>query len=138
MRKISIFPVQITEKTPTSENVNMVISQILSDEMMSLATIKEINGISGAIAPFGLHLMQDYDTGYQYEIVTGVMKDVRMQDIYNVVFDARCIFNPDGGIVSGDLERSQIEMNQKVYELFHWAVREHVIDVMGKEVSNGQ
>lgn len=139
VRKISIFPIQITEDVPTSENVNSIISQILSDKIMSLATIKEIDNISGAVAPFSLHLMQDYESGYWYEIVTGLMKDTRMKDIYNVVFDARCSFKPDGGIVSGDLERTQIEMNQKVYELFHWAVRDHVIEVMGKEVvSNGQ
>lgn len=137
VRKVSIFPIKISAEEFTTSSLRDYMGNILSDKILSLSTIDEVGSVNGAVAPFTLHQMEDHDNGLRYDILIGMVKNPKLVDIYNVVLDSTCFSNPEGGISVNELERKQVGMNQSLYELFHWAVQDHVISFMEKGVDNG-
>ena len=138
VRKISVFPMKISSEGFDISNLREYMGSILSEKVLSLTTIDEVESVQGAVAPFTLHQMEDHENGFRYDILIGMVRDPKMENIYNVVLDSVCFCNPEGGIVVNELERKQLEMNQCLYNLFHWAVQDHVIAVMEKGVNNGE
>ena len=136
VRKISIFPMQIEGEEPTSESLNEHLSMILSEDVLSLMPMDEIEGPSGSIGKFTRYRMADDETGYRYMILVGMVKDSEREHIYNVILDATCYYTLAAGITEAKLEELLRRMNQSVYELYHWSVRDHVLEFMNRDLGH--
>ena len=136
VRKISVFPIMIEGEPPTEENVGEHLSMVLSDNVLSLMTMDHIPGPDGTVGSFTRSMMEDRETGLRYTILTGLVKDQERENIYNVILDATCFYMPANGIAQIGLEEMLTKMNQNVYELYHWAVRDHVIEFMDRDLSD--
>lgn len=137
VRKISVLPIQLEEQTPDAEMARNMMSKVLSTDVMSLMTIRELEDVDNTIGPMTMHVMEDPDTNFRYEILRGVLKDQKRQNIYNVVLDARCYFMPSGGVETSEVEDKLSDMSRSLYDLYHWAVQNHVIEAMKGGMSNG-
>jgi uncharacterized protein (TIGR04255 family) len=136
VRKISVFPMQIGGKEPTKEQASEMIGNILTKDVLSLVTVREINDVNCSIGPVTFHVMEDPENHFIYEILLGLLKDPKRTSIYNVILDANCVYKPSDGIMLTEIEDKQEEMSKSLYDLFHWAVQKHVIDVMKGGVGN--
>lgn len=130
VRKISVFPMQVAENELAIEQPREMMGKILTKDVLSLVTVREINGVNSSLGPITLHVMEDPENHYLYEILLGFLKDPKRELIYNVILDAKCIYQPEGGVLLSDIEDNQEMMSKSLYDLFHWAVQKHVIDVM--------
>jgi len=137
VRKISLLPIMIEGEQPTVEVARKMMGKILSDDVLSLVTLRELTGVNNSVGPYTLHLMEDKETQFKYEILLGLVKDVKRENIYNVVLDARCSYAPAEGIGQSDVEDKLSDMSRSLYDLYHWAVRQHVIDFMRGTEANG-
>lgn len=139
VRKISLFPIELENQDVTPESVRDLQAIVLSDNVLSLTKVGEDGHIDDSVAPFTHHVMYDEDTQYRYDILLGVMRDSsRGANACNVILDVSCSYSPDGGISSGDVERNQIKMNKYIYDLYHWAVKDKVLEVMRREVNDAE
>ena len=136
VRKISVFPMQIEGKEPSKEETRDLMGNILTKDVLSLVTVRENNDVNCSIGPITLHVMEDRENHFIYEILLGLLKDSKREKIYNVILDAKCIYCPTEGVVLTEIEDKQEEMSKSLYDLFHWAVQKHVIDVMKGGVGN--
>lgn len=132
VRKISVFPMLVNEVTPTADNARSMMGKILSDDILSLITIKEIDEVPNSVGPFTKHIMEDPDNHFMYEIIIGFLKDQHRENIYNVILDAKCFYAPVQGIVASEIEGLQIDMSKYLYDFYHWAVQSHVIENEGE------
>ena len=130
VRKISVFPMLVQDIVPTADNVRNMMSKILSDDVLSLVTIQEIQGVPNSVGPFTRHIMEDSDTHFKYEIIIGFLKDQHRENVYNVILDAKCFYAPLQGIVASEIEDLQSDMSKSLYDFYHWAVQGHVIKIM--------
>lgn len=137
VRKVSLFPMLVEGETPTAQHAKEMMGKVLSEDVLSLVTIEEINGIPNSLGPFRRHLMEDKETRFVYEILTGVINDSRRENGYSVILDARCLFRSEEGINLANVEDLQNDMSRSLYDLFHWAVRPHIINAMKEGVING-
>lgn len=139
VRKISLFPMDVPGISPIAKNVTPLLSQILSQNVMSLMKVGEVSEIEGSVAPFTHHVMTDVASGYRYDILLGLMLDpARGINACNAILDVTCSYGNNDGISSDDIERRQVDMNKTVYDFYHWAVRDHVIDVMQRKEENNE
>lgn len=137
VRKISVLPMLVNDIIPTADNVRSMMSKILSDDVLSLVTIQEIDGVPNSVGPLTRHVMEDPDTHFMYEIIIGFLKDQHRENIYNVILDAKCFYAPLQGIVAAEIEDLQSDMSKYLYDFYHWAVKSHVIDIMREGQNNG-
>lgn len=137
VRKVSLFPTLVEGDAPTAQQAAEMMGKVLSENVLSLITIEEINDIPNSLGPFTRHMMEDKDTRFIYEILTGVIKDNRRENGYNVILDARCLFRHNEGINLVKVEDLQIDMSRSLFDLFHWAVKPHIIEAMKEGVANG-
>ena len=93
--------------------------------------------IPNSVGPFTRHIMEDQENHFMYEILLGLIKDVKRENIYNVILDAKCFFSPIQGIESAEIEDLQSDMSKCLYDLYHWAVKDHVINFMKEGGNNG-
>ena len=136
VRKISVLPLKIEGDIPI-DTVRTMMGRILSDDVLSLVTLQELNNIPNSVGPFTRHIMEDQENHFMYEILLGLIKDVKRENIYNVILDAKCFFSPIQGIESAEIEDLQSDMSKCLYDLYHWAVKDHVINFMKEGGNNG-
>lgn len=137
VRKISVLPIQLEGQTPDAEMARNMMSKVLTTDVMTLMTIRELEDEDNTIGPMTMHVMEDNDNHFRYEILRGVLKDKKRQNIYNVVLDARCYYQQEGGIQTSEVEDKLSDMSRTLYDLYHWAVQGNVIEAMKGGVSNG-
>lgn len=137
VRKVSVLPMKLEGVTPDQDMARSMMSKILTADVLSLMTIREIPGVENSIGPMTLHMMEDSETHFKYEILRGVLKDRKRENIYNVILDARCYYMPADGIATSEIEDKLSDMSRSLYDLYHWAVQDHVIEAMKEGGNNG-
>jgi hypothetical protein len=128
VRKVNMFPVQTND--PADEHLfSSMEGFLLSGDMLRVEKTKDEKVIiKDAVSDIYYRELDDIDRTFR--IVTGVTKDSE-QNIYNQVLDISCTskFVPEG-IMEDKIEEKLTSLNQRLFDLYHWAVSSEVTEVM--------
>lgn len=128
VRKINMFPVQV--EGPVSNEVFQNMEQfLLSSELLGIEkTQDDLIQIKDAVT--GVYRRDIEDGDNQFQIVTSTTKRGD-SNIYNLVLDISCRAIVDNaGIAEDRIEDILNVLNQRLFDLYHWAVSNEVTDVM--------
>lgn len=128
VRKVNMFPVQTDD--PADEHLFSSMAEfLLSGDMLLLEKTKD-ERIMMKDSISDIYYRELDDTDRTFRIVTGVTGDSG-QNIYNQVLDISCTSKPlPEGIREEKIEEKLIVLNQRLFDLYHWAVSSEVTDVM--------
>ncbi len=128
VRKLNMFPVQI--EGPVNEDVfrNMENYLLSSDLLQIDKTPYQVLQIENAVT--GVYKREIEDGNNLFSIVTSTTR--RGEDnTYNLVLDISCRTSDSSeGITEEKVEERLTELNQRLFDLYHWSVSNEVTDVM--------
>lgn len=128
VRKLNMFPVKI--EGPVDENVfGKMEGFLLSSDLFQMDKVSDQTiQIANAVTSFYKREIIDGDN--LFNILTSVTK--RGDDnTYNFVLDISCETNDlKEGITEDKIEERLTELNQRLFDLYHWSVSNEVTDVM--------
>lgn len=128
VRKLNLFPVQV--EGPVNEEVfrNME-SFLLSSELLKIEkTPDDFLQIGNAVT--GVYQREIDDGDNLFRVVTSATKRGD-GNIYNLVLDISCKAKGESiGITEDRIEERLNVLNQRLFDLYHWAVSNEVTDVM--------
>ena len=128
VRKVNMFPVQTND--PVDEHLFKSMAEfLLSGDMLLLKKVKDEKVIiKDSVSDIYYRELDDVDRSFR--IITGVTRDSG-QNVYNQVLYISCTSKPvPEGIKEDKIEEKLTMQNQRLFDLYHWAVSSEVIDVM--------
>lgn len=134
VRKLNMFPVQIDG--PANEAVfrNMENFLLSSDLLQTDKTLNRALQIGNAVT--GVYKREIEDGNNLFKIQTSTIKKGD-EKTYNLVLDISCCTkDPNEKITEERIEDRLNELNQRLFDLFHWAVSNEVTDVMIQPQNN--
>ena len=129
IRKVNMFPFQMPEQYDDTIYGQMMHHLLNSDLLDSVA--EGFEQIENGKTPLTRHLIDD--SGYMFTIKTGVIKASDREDVCVVILDTSSKTKNTDTIALTDIETNIRQQNQRMFDLFHWAVNDEVTDVMEKQ-----
>lgn len=129
IRKINLFPFGATNDQQVKEASQTVYESLLSPDFNSLEITKRMDD-NQYVTPV-LERWFRYDI-YRYQIKTGIYADRTLKGRYYLIFDSSVRYDKGMRIAEGSIDRKLIELNDRMYDLFHWSASEQVLDLMNK------
>lgn len=130
VRKLNMFPVQI--EGPVNEGVfNNMENFLLSSDLLQTEKVPE-QSLQVGNAVTAVYKREIEEDNNLFRILTSTTK--RGEDnTYHLVLDISCRTKVSNeGITEDKIEERLNELNQRLFDLYHWAVSNEVTDVMSQ------
>lgn len=126
IRKVNMFPFQLPKQYEETIYGQMMHHLLNNDLLNSPSDGSE--QITNGQTPLDLHLIED--DKYVFTIKTGVVKASDRDDVCVVILDTSSKTLNFAPVALTEIETNIRQQNQRMFDLFHWAVNDEVIDVM--------
>jgi len=129
IRKINLFPFGATNDQQVKDAVQNVYESLLSPYFNNLEIQKQIEDPQYVTPVLERQVQSDI---YRFQFKTGIYADKTLKGRYYLIFDSSVQFNKAMRIQEGTIDRKLIELNDRMYDIFHWSVSNKVLDLMNK------
>jgi len=131
IRKLNVFPIQGDSEEDVNSKLDNIYGFMFKDELVKTAKDVEIPENAPWIMSFRKAVMDDDET--EMTIRIGISK-AEKDKMYNVILDSSVKLKEKQNIVEGAIDQQLRQLNDKLFDAFHWSVNNSVLSLMQKEV----
>lgn len=131
IRKLNVFPIQGDSEEDVNSKLDNIYGFMFKDELVKTAKDVEIPENAPWIMSFRKAVMDDDET--EMTIRIGISK-AEKDKMYNVILDSSVKLKEKQNIVEGAIDQQLRQLNDELFDAFHWSVNNSVLSLMQKEV----
>lgn len=132
VRKLNVFPIQADSDEEIKQNANEVYRYLYKKDLMAEVSVASIPNNSPWILDFRRGVF--VNDKYEVTIRIGIAKSQGDEKSYNVVMDSSVVCSQKKEIGEGAIDRLLIQLNDQLFNAFHWCVADEIIKLMEQEV----
>ena len=131
VRKTNIFPFNIQDAEMTPHVGAMVKRAMLSPELLTQNVTNSAEGIAGAFGTVDAREMTINDR-FSLLLRSGLATPKGNDKRYSLILDSAIQFSEAVPVEEGGIDRRLVEMNDILFDAYHWSVNRKVIALMEK------
>lgn len=127
LRKVNVFPVKLEDNTLTENVERQVFDLFLSDDLLGVEPDKSLEVLNNKPVSVDTRIVDSDSLSYSFRtFVLSSLEDEKSMGFFLDILVGSVISNSD----SSSLYTSLLQINDSIYDAFHWAVRPVVIEMM--------